>query len=290
MIPMVAAVLSVIVIIIPTPTGDAAAPATAPDTSSSSAPVTSGVLGGGGTGVDLAGWKLTLPTGSKGRPTEVTHPRPDASADEHWFAQTPDHAVAFRAPVNGVTTSGSHNPRSELREMSADGSTPAAWSGGSGSHTMRLREAFTHLPAGKPELVGAQIHNAAEDISMFRLEGTNLYVTDDVEHAHKQQHYKLLTNNYALGTPFDAAYVVSDGQIRAYYNNTLAASFAAPELTGAYFKAGAYTQANCTNSSPCSDDNYGETLIYQLQVSHTDGSSSSADATATSRSPAKDSQ
>ena len=228
------------------------------DKSPDSTPAATGVR------LDLSEWKLTLPVGVKGKPIEVAHPRPDASADEHWFGQTPDHAVAFRAPVDGVTTSGSGYPRSELREMSADGASPASWSSTSGQHTMRVFEAFTHLPAGKAELVGAQIHDATHDISVFRLEGTRLWITDD-----NNPHYALATYNYHLGTPFQADYVVADGQIRAFYNGAPAATIPAPSLTGAYFKAGAYTQANCTNSSPCSDDNYGETVIYQLAVTHT---------------------
>ena len=219
-----------------------------------------------GVGLDLSGWKLTLPTGAKGKPTEVDSPRADAPADAHWFGQTADHAVAFRAPVDGVTTSGSHYPRSELREMSGDGSSPASWSSTSGEHTMRVVEAFTHLPTGKSELVGAQIHDASHDITVFRLEGSDLYITND-----QNPHFKLVASGYQLGTPFEAKYVVSAGQVHAFYNGTEQATIPAPSLAGAYFKAGAYTQANCTNSSPCSDDNYGETLIYQLQVTHTAG-------------------
>lgn len=216
-----------------------------------------------GPAVDLADWKLTLPVGSQGKPTEIDRPRLDA--DNPWFRSTSDSGIAFRAPVDGVTTSGSHYPRSELREMAADGSTPAGWSSTSGAHAMRVVEAFTHLPSGKSELVGAQIHDAADDVTVFRLEGSNLYVTSG-----NNPHYKLVTSDYALGTPFEAGYVVYDGQIAAYFNGAQVATIAAPHLTGAYFKAGAYTQANCTNAPPCSADNYGETVIYQLAVSHAD--------------------
>jgi hypothetical protein len=128
---------------------------------------------------------------------------------------------------------------------------------------MRVVEAFTRLPSGKPHLVGAQIHDAADDVTVFRLEGSNLYVTDGDD-----PHYKLVTSSYTLGTPFEAAYVVSGGQVRAYYNGQLVATLA-KNFSGAYFKAGAYTQANCSNSSPCSPANYGETVIYDLQVAHT---------------------
>ena len=35
-----------------------------------------------------------------------------------------------------------------------------------------------------------------------------------------------------------------------------------------YFKAGAYTQANCGNSEPCGDINYGEVVIHDIDLSH----------------------
>ena len=39
-------------------------------------------------------------------------------------------------------------------------------------------------------------------------------------------------------------------------------------LRALYKEAGAYTQANCDNAAPCSADNYGETQIYALSVTH----------------------
>jgi hypothetical protein len=80
-------------------------------------------------------------------------------------------------------------------------------------------------------------------------------------------HFKLVTDHYVLGSRFDAAYEVSDGEVRAYYNGTLQTAIK-HRFRDAYFKAGAYTQANCSNSTPCSAENYGETLIYGLSVSH----------------------
>jgi hypothetical protein len=269
-----AAALAVIVIVNPAPTDPVVG---SPDSSYSAPDATgSGVLGqavdgassaapADGPAIDLAEWKLTLPTGSQGKPTEVDRPRLDASTANPWFRPTSAGGVAFRAPVNGVTTSGSHYPRSELREMSGDGSTPAGWSASAGAHAMRVVEAFTHLPSGKAELVGAQIHDATHDITVFRLEGSSLYVTSD-----NNPHFTLVTSNYTLGTPFEAGYVIYQGQITAYFNGNQVATLPAPSLTGAYFKAGAYAQANCTNAPPCSADNYGETVIYQLAVSHAD--------------------
>jgi len=216
--------------------------------------------------LDLTNWKVTLPVpkpDSEKAPLEVTQPSLARFAQAPWFQLSPAcDAVLFRAPVNGTTTSGSKYPRAELREMTDNGSENADWSSTAGTHRLSVTEAFVRLPSGKPQLVGAQIHDADDDISVFRLEGAKLWVTDG-----DNPHFKLVTDHYVLGSRFDAAYEVSDGEVRAYYNGTLQTAIK-HRFRDAYFKAGAYTQANCSNSTPCSAENYGETLIYGLSVSH----------------------
>ena len=203
--------------------------------------------------LDLANWKLTLPVSAPATPDNrcrLSQPALATYPSSLWFHPTPAcDGVLLRAPVNGATTTNSKNPRSELREMTDNGAKPASWSATNGTHTLVVTEAFTHLPQVKPQLVGTQIHDATHDITVFRLEGPDLYITND-----NNTHYKLVTSNYRLGTRFEAKYVVSGGRIRAYYNNTPQTTIPAPSLAGAYFKAGAYTQANCINSSPCSED------------------------------------
>lgn len=214
--------------------------------------------------LDLTNWKETLPIGSAGSPTEITQPQLATYSVDPWFVATPAcDGVQFRAPVDGVTTSGSSYPRSELREMTNNGTTNASWSSDSGTSTMVINEAVTALPNTKPHIVVGQIHDSSNDISVFRLEGSTLYVTNG-----DTSHYAVATTNYQLGTPFEAKFVVSNNQIQAYYNGTLVTTIPA-SFSGAYFKAGAYTQANCTNSSPCDDTNYGESVIYSLSVTHT---------------------
>jgi hypothetical protein len=212
--------------------------------------------------LELTNWKLTLPTGSEGKPAEVKQPELADYAKDPYFV-VEGKGVRFRAPVDGVTTSGSSYPRSELREMTDNGQEKADWSSTSGTHTLIVDEAVTRLPAEKPHLVTAQIHDADDDVSVFRLEGTKLYLTDG-----DTPHHKLITSTYALGTRFQAKFVVGDGKIKAYYNGVLVSTIS-KDFSGGYFKAGAYTQANCDNSSPCSATNYGETVIYSLTVQHT---------------------
>lgn len=229
-----------------------------------------GADGGGGTEcshpadvLDLRNWYLGLPIGASESPKNVYRPQLATHSEDPWFTSTADcRGVRFRAAVNGVTTSGSGYPRSELRELVDGGEDKAAWLSKSGTHTMVVREAVTAVPRTKPHVVAGQIHDADDDVSVFRPEGSKLYVTkgDDA-------HHKLVTDSYVLGTEFEAKFVVSGGQVKAYDNGVLQTTITSA-FSGACFKAGAYTQANCGNSSPCSDSNYGEVVIRGLTISH----------------------
>jgi hypothetical protein len=210
----------------------------------------------------LRDWKLTLPTRTGHGPTEVGPSELAKYVNPPWFTPTADcRGVVLRAPVNGATTSGSDYPRSELREMGPDGGR-ASWSSTSGTHALVVVTAFTALPAGRPFVVGAQIHGSDDDVTVFRLEGTRLYVTKGDD-----EHYELADADYVLGTPFQARYVVADGEVQAFYNGRLVATID-EKFSQAYFKVGAYTQANCDNAAPCEDGNAGETTVYQVSVSH----------------------
>jgi hypothetical protein len=211
--------------------------------------------------LNLANWKLTLPIGDDEKPTEIKQPALDGFAQNPYFV-VQGNGVRFRSPVDGVTTGGSSYPRSELREMTDGGRTNAAWSATEGTHTMVVDTAITHLPNDKPHVVAAQIHGGDDDVTVFRLEGSKLYLTDGDE-----PHYKLITSNYRLGQRFQAKFVVNDGVVKAYYNGTQVGSLEA-DFDGGYFKAGAYTQANCEKSSPCDASNYGEAVIYNVTVKH----------------------
>ncbi|MCP2169521.1 chondroitinase-B domain-containing protein [Goodfellowiella coeruleoviolacea] len=216
--------------------------------------------------VDLTNWYVGLPIGEEESPTNVEQPELARFSVDPWFRATGDcAAVQFRAAVNGVTTSGSKYPRSELREMTDSGASKASWSSTSGVHTMVIDQAITALPAGQSVVVAGQIHDASDDVSVFRLEGSKLYVTNG-----DTSRYRLVTDDYVLGTRFQAKFEVSGGQIRAYYNGVLQTTIS-KSFSGGYFKAGVYTQANCSNSSPCSAGNYGEVRIYDLTVTHDDG-------------------
>jgi hypothetical protein len=104
---------------------------------------------------------------------------------------------------------------------------------------------------------------ARDDVIVFRLEGTKLFIDINGDDG------PTLTSNYVLGTRFKVKFVVSNNQTKCYYNDVLMYTHN-QSYSGAYFKAGAYTQSSCTgtpgSSESCSA--YGEVVIYNVTVSH----------------------
>jgi hypothetical protein len=241
----------------------AATPAAARDAAPADAPADAGYPAGV---LDLTNWKVTLPVnaagGTDGRPLEILQPQLATYAQAPYFAVRAD-GVQFHAPVNGVTTAGSRYPRSELREMTAGGTQLASWSTTSGTHTMMLDQAITAVPAAKQHVVAGQIHDGQDDVLTIRLEYPRLFVD------HNGQAGPLLTGSYALGTRFAVKIEAAGGEIKVYYNGSATpADTLAKRGAGMYFKAGAYTQSNCTRETRCAADNYGEVVLYHLEVTH----------------------
>jgi len=214
--------------------------------------------------LDLTSWKLTLPveTSHAGNPDEIRQPELAGFALAPFFHLTPEaDGVVFRAPVDGATTSGSGYPRSELREMIADGSDEAGWSTTSGTHTLEIRQAITHLPEVKAHVVAGQIHDAEDDVIMIRLEGEHLFVEGGGDEL------ATLDDAYELGTVFTVRIEAGEGRIRVYLDDVLKLDLA-HEADGCYFKAGAYTQSNLEKGDK--PGAYGEVVIYDLALSHRD--------------------
>jgi len=212
--------------------------------------------------LDLTNWKLTLPVGSSGSPTEIKQPALNTYVkDPNFKADGACDGVNFRAPVNGVTTSGSGYPRSELREMTDGGKSLASWSTTSGTHIMSFQAAVTAIPKSKKHIVVGQVHDANDDVIVLRLEYPKLFV--DINGATGPT----LDANYTLGKKFTAKFVAEGGKIKIYYNGSGTPAYTLSKSgSGNYFKAGAYTQSNCTKESDCSSSNYGEVIIYKLAL------------------------
>jgi poly(beta-D-mannuronate) lyase len=121
------------------------------------------------------GWYLTVPVKDPvdGWAMEIEQPTL-ATYASRYFLLTDDHTGAvFRVWHGGATTSGSKNPRSELREQTPDGKAHAAWSCVSGRHRLVVRGRVNRLTKVRPHVVIGQIHSATDDVTVFRVEATS---------------------------------------------------------------------------------------------------------------------
>ncbi len=209
--------------------------------------------------LDLRRWKLTLPAGRQGHPTEYRQPVLGSLANGSFIRLTPGGGVAFRAPVGGATTGNSSYPRSELREMSADGRREAAWTSVRGRHIMTVSQAITATPRAKPHVVAGQIHDAEDDVVMIRLEGHRLFVESD------GRDVGLLDRGYRLGTRFTVSIIATRHGVGVVYNGRRTVRVAEVGR-GWYFKAGCYPQSNPDRGDRPTA--YGEVVIHALTVRH----------------------
>lgn len=213
--------------------------------------------------LDLSNWYLTLPVADSGPHDPETIEQPELngfSMAPYFQVNSEGDGVIFQAPAGGATTKNSKYPRSELREMSDGGTREASWSDTEGTHTMVVREAITHLPSVKPQVVAGQIHDESDDIIMIRLEESHLFVEAN------GKDIGTLDSSYQLGKVFTVQVTAAEGHIKVSYNGSQKVDYAKTG-SGWYFKAGCYTQSNPSKGD--SPDAYGQVVIYGLQVNHT---------------------
>jgi hypothetical protein len=227
--------------------------------------------------VNLLPWKLTLPvnTSHSGAPDEILQPELSTFIDPLNFfvdTATDDHSnvVVFHARVNGYTTSNTSNPRSELREMSADGTTQASWGINDGKlHTLGPYViAAQSLPTTAPKrrIVIGQIHDANDDV--FEIMADAEFASGSYTITYRlngsTQNTPLLTN-YQLGSYITLKITAQNGTVRLFCNDMATAKVSHTGLTntGCYFKVGCYTQSNMSVTG-VKDTEYGQAALKSL--------------------------
>jgi len=97
-----------------------------------------------GRNFDLSLWALQEPTGIGNSPTTILSDELETFQDAYFFTDRKDGAMDFWDPEDGVVSAHSKYPRSELREMTAQG-TPANWPL-TGTHTLSASLKVTRVP------------------------------------------------------------------------------------------------------------------------------------------------
>jgi poly(beta-D-mannuronate) lyase len=206
--------------------------------------------------IDITDWKLTLPTGSKDKPTELQGMVLASYSDNHFYADS--QGLHMIAPCDGVHTSGSKYPRCEFRELTEKGGL-ASWSTSKGSHAARWRVCVTHLPVSKPEVVVGQIHDDKDDV--FEI----LHRANTVSVMHDGKSFGTLITNYRQGDEYEIEVLAEHGHINIYLNDALKCAFP-KEAKNCYFKIGCYTQSNPSRGAKPGE--YGEVILKALSLSH----------------------
>jgi hypothetical protein len=166
-------------------------------------------------------------------------------------------AVQFQVRADSATTTGSSEPRSELRETRADGSE-MAFDALVGEHSLHTRCRVTHVPAADPEVVVAQLHNG---VTGDRIAVRTQLVSGQIKllvRINGTQANPRLSEAYEIGTEFEIELRVRDGGIVEIYYQGSSTPWTTGQLqpSGAgsswYFKTGAYAAFN-ENSVPATE-------------------------------------
>lgn len=240
---------------------------TSSSSSSSSAKTPADVL-------SLGNWTLQLPTGSPGSPDTISASQLVNGFQNTYFKyDSTDNSVAFFAPDNGVHTPNSAHPRSELREMQSDGTTPANWDPfDSKVHTL---SASLKVTDARHRLVVGQVHigsvlrgsHASSTKPLMELYyETNGGLTIGVNGSPTASQTETSIGNVPVGTQFSYQIIISSGTLKVSINGSTKFSKSVPsgfKDYGQYFKAGDYNQTTVLTDTVGTKDKF-----YTLTVTH----------------------
>jgi hypothetical protein len=229
---------------------------------------------------DLSGWKLTVPVGrpdNRKKALEVY--KLEGYASSHFFAAA-DGAMVFKAPVNGVTTSGSKYPRSELREMNKD--QEAAWKlseGGTMTATLKVDKVPKTSEGDPGRIIVGQIHGEKEEPIRLYWDKETLYFMndrsgdDDDENKFEFHDANGETPSVSLGEKFsykiDVRGDTLDVTVYADGKKYTSVTKLNPVWNSDtfYFKAGVYLGVNKKQGAK----GFGQVSFYALDYSHVPG-------------------
>lgn len=168
--------------------------------------------------------------------------------------------LRFKVNGNDATTSGSNNPRCELREMTKQSNgkeNEAAWNSNTTS-TKRLTVKPRVLELTNTNKVGvAQYHSDDDEIVIVTVQKVGTKYTLKVEgDGISSTSHQTLTTNYTLGTEFTISIEVNNNRVRWKYNSGSYTSWKSIvnntnyRRSTTYFKAGAYA-LNSPTSGAC---------------------------------------
>lgn len=224
----------------------------------------------------LSNWKLFGFSGSdisKPEYAEYTTLQTQTYEDEKWFFDN-GIAVILRCYVGYPTTSGSGNPRVELRQVQKSDGKNVLWDGTSSTqHVMESRLRVDRLPSSGIVSV-MQIHglNDFDDVIRVEFKGephqdigwVNMkisgYVTEELLDG-----TQILETSFILKKYYDFVLEMKNSVVRLGVNGTEIFKSEEVESKENYFKAGNYLQS--VQGGSFDQDDYGVVRIRSLSAS-----------------------
>ena len=210
---------------------------------------------------DLSHWKLQLPTAGgvltcSGGSVDEEKPAQLAGFTNTYFYTGSDGSMVFWAPINGATTSGTTNPRSELREELTPGSDSVNWIL-YGTHILDGQCKVLQVSSAKKVIIG-QIHAessaALPTVKIYYSNGKS-YGTVKTNSTDDGSDFQFPSVTVALSNSITYEIKVVNGLVSVAINgktNSLNIFQSDPNYTNEtqYFKAGDYCQDfSCSNPS-----------------------------------------
>src|SRR5882724_11480761 len=229
---------------------------------------------------DLSHWKEQLPTDGGALTCtnlgvdEFSPAQLEAGTNNAYFYTGSDGAMVFWAPVNGASTSGSQNPRSELRELINPSSSSVNWIP-YGTHILDAQCKVLQVgPVNRKVIIG-QIHAfssaALPTVTIYYNNGT-LSATVKTNSIDDNSDFKFTNcGNVGLSNTITYQIKVVNGLISIAINNktnsfNIFQSDPAYTNETQYFKAGSYCQEfSCSN--PSTNDG-ARVAFYVVNLTH----------------------
>ena len=196
-------------------------------------------------GIDLTGWKLSLPeANAKGGALSIE----PATTRAPWLTETSGGGFEFWAPTVGATTKNSTHPRTELQSRTD-------FSAGTQTHTLTASLTLLQLPEDGRGIILGQIHGADDIISvpyvMLRVQNDRLrVVVKQLQNRDQIINYPLL-EGVGRGSRIDYTIIdLGDGEMTFSATGNGTTGQARAPVPAAFhgatvrFQAGAYQQAN----------------------------------------------
>ncbi len=233
-----------------------------------------------GQNFDLSHWQLTLPVDSSGgsNGTAVEIDPSDLTAgylNAPYFCTGGDGAIVFECPAVGATTSGSEDPRTELRELINTNDNSIDWPP-NGYNVLTAQCAVNGVAPGGSLGLG-QIHGYSVNIPLVILrydntlnqgtiDATVKYMSDGTPYNNHTDNVLTFTN-VGLNAPINYQLVLSNGVVFITVNGvTQSQNLYASDTNWAnvsfYFKAGNYYLDNGGTSLA------SQVSFYALNASH----------------------